>query len=107
MEIKGIEFRDLPLTGLEFAFNANEVIVSCGHYNTETKEVDPLKLYFNGVKNIFTDHLEMANSADAKIVSLELEDSAESKKARFQLVADSPKTEIVLTFNYVGVHYSW
>ena len=58
-------------------------------------------------KNIFTDHLEMANSADAKIVSLELEDSAESKKARFQLVADSPKTEIVLTFNYVGVHYSW
>jgi hypothetical protein len=107
MEIKGIEFRDLPLQGIEFAFNANEIIVSCAHHAAHSKEFEPIKLYFNGVKNIFTDHLELQGSADIKISDLELEDSSETKKARFQLLTDSSKMEIVLTFNYNGVHYSW
>jgi hypothetical protein len=107
MEIKGVEFKDLPLNGVEFAFNANEIIVSCSHNNTHTKELEPIKLYFNSVKNIFTDHFELASGADLKIADFELEESSESKKARFQITTGSSKTEIVLTFNFSGVHYSW
>jgi hypothetical protein len=107
MEIKGVEFKDLPLHGIEFAFNANEIIVSCAHYNAHAKEFEPIKMYFNSVKNIFTDHFELTSGTELKIAALELEESSESKKARFKIIAESAKSEIVLTFNFSGVHYSW
>ena len=53
MEIKGIEFNGLPVNGIEFAFNAMEIMISCQWLNPESKESEPIKVYFNRVKNIF------------------------------------------------------
>ena len=107
MEIKGVDFKELPLNGIEFAFNANEIIVTCAHRDQNAVGAEPLKMYFSGVKNIFTDHFEMASGAEVKILDLELEESSESKKARVQLSSGDSKTEIVLTFNFSALHHSW
>jgi len=107
MIVNGVEFHDLPLSGIEFVFAAREIIVSCEAYNETTSDYDPIKVYFIGVQNIFTDLMEIEDSTDMEIFDLELEESNGTKEARFHILTGFSKPDMHLTFNYSEVRYSW
>ena len=107
MIVKGVEFHDLPLTGIDFAFGRNEIILSFEKYDENSKLYTPLKAYFNQVMKIVVDQIEIDDLHHAEIASMELDESKETKSAKIIMLMGWSKPPATLTFEYASVNYSW
>ena len=107
MIIKGVEFHDLYLTGIDFALRTNEIILSCDRYDEGLKGYSPIKVYFTQVKNIVLVQMEIDNLYDAEIASMDLDESKEIKTAKILMLLGRSALESALSFEYESLHYSW
>ena len=107
MIVKGIEFHDLPVRGIEFDFGSKELIISCESYNEKTKDYDPIKIYFGGVNRIFTDLMEIDEPFNIDIAHVDYIQEGENQKAEILFLTGFSKAGMLLSFNFASVHYSW
>ena len=107
MIINDVEFHDLPVRGIEFSLATQEVIISCEKYDEENKAYSPIKLYFNLVKNMCIDLMEIANPNDIEVSSFDIQDSDGIRKAKFEFLTGFSKPNMNLSFEFQNVHYSW